>query len=59
MVYDPNDSRLIIYGGWANNWLNDMWVLNVSSITGPPYAIFEIDPMLGPVTGRTKVRIRG
>jgi dynein heavy chain len=59
MIYDPQESRLIIYGGWANNWLNDMWSLNVSSITGPPYAIFSIEPMLGPITGRTKVTITG
>lgn len=59
VVYEPNESRVIVFGGWANNWLGDMWSLNVSSITGPPYAIFSVDPMLGPVTGRTRVRITG
>lgn len=59
IFYDQNDSRLIIHGGWSNNWLNDMWALNVSTITGPPYAIFDISPNLGPLTGRTKVLIKG
>jgi dynein heavy chain, axonemal len=36
-----------------------MWSLNVSSITGPPYAIFAIKPNLGPLTGKTKVEIVG
>lgn len=36
-----------------------MWSLNVSTITGPPYAIFKIMPNLGPLTGRTKVQILG
>ncbi len=59
MFYDSNESRVIIFGGWANNWLNDMWALNVSSITGPPYAIFSIKPSLGPITGKTKVTVIG
>jgi dynein heavy chain len=36
-----------------------MWSLNVSTITGPPYAIFDISPKLGPLTGKTKVNITG
>ena len=36
-----------------------MWSLNVSTITGPPYAIFGIKPNLGPLTGKTKVTISG
>lgn len=36
-----------------------MWALNVSTITGPPYAIFGIKPNLGPLTGKTKVKING
>jgi dynein heavy chain len=44
MFFDSNDSKLVIFGGWANNWLGDMTVLNVSSITGPPYAIYSIKP---------------
>lgn len=50
---------MYIFGGWANNWLSDMWVLPVGAITGPPYAIFEIRPNLGPLTGKTKVTIIG
>lgn len=59
IFYDQNDSRVLVHGGWSNNWLNDMWCLNVSTITGPPYAIFDIFPKLGPLTGKTKVSIRG
>lgn len=59
MFYDSNESRVIIFGGWANNWLSDMWALNVSSVTGPPYAIFSIKPSLGPITGKTKVTVIG
>jgi dynein heavy chain len=36
-----------------------MWVLPVGAITGPPYAIFDIKPSLGPLTGKTKVTIIG
>lgn len=50
---------MIVHGGWNNNWLNDVWSLNVSTITGPPYAVFGINPKLGPLTGKTKVKITG
>lgn len=40
MFFEKDDSRLIIFGGWANNWLDDMYALNVGNITGPSYAIF-------------------
>lgn len=59
IFYDQNDSRIIVHGGWSNAWLTDMWSLNVSTITGPPYAIFNITPNLGPLTGKTKVSIKG
>lgn len=59
MFFDPNDSRLIIFGGWANNWLGDVVALNVSSITGPSYAIYSISPPLGPLTGKTRIVIKG
>lgn len=24
-IYDPNDARIIIFGGWSNQWLADAW----------------------------------
>ena len=37
MVYDQDDQRLILFGGWSNNYLNDIYQINISSITGPDY----------------------
>jgi len=59
LIYDPSDSRIIMFGGWSNAWMGDMYSLNVSSIVGPPYAIYTIKPALGPLTGKTKVIITG
>eukprot|EP00930_Biecheleria_cincta_P103951 TRINITY_DN9605_c0_g4_i1.p1 TRINITY_DN9605_c0_g4~~TRINITY_DN9605_c0_g4_i1.p1 ORF type:complete len:4232 (-),score=759.91 TRINITY_DN9605_c0_g4_i1:457-13152(-) len=59
MCYDSGESRLIMYGGWANKWLDDCWQISVSSIVGPPYAIVRVEPPLGPVTGGQKVKIYG
>lgn len=50
---------MILFGGWTNNWLGDTYSLKVSMITGPPYAIYNITPNMGPLTGKTKVRIDG
>lgn len=57
--YSVDDQRLYVFGGWANDWLNDMWMLPVGNITGPPYAITSIKPTVGPVTGKTKLAIFG
>eukprot|EP00941_MAST-03F_sp_MAST-3F-sp1_P002469 g2469.t1 len=59
VAYDQKGSRLIVFGGWANKWFSDVTTLDVGSIVGPPYAIFEIDPKMGPVTGGIEVRIIG
>ena len=59
MFYDSNESRLIVFGGWNNNWLGDICSIPIGIITGPPYAIFDINPKLGPYTGHTKVTITG
>jgi len=57
--YDYNSSRMMIFGGWSNGWLQDMWTLNVSKIVGPSYAITAIDPPLGQLSGGVPVNIRG
>jgi dynein heavy chain len=36
-----------------------MWSLNTSKITGPKYAVYSINPKRGPVTGKTKITIKG
>lgn len=33
--------------------------MNISSIVGPEYAIYHIEPNLGPLTGNTKCLIKG
>ena len=59
MIYDKIDQRLIIFGGWSGNYLNDIWELNISSITGPDYSISKIEPSLGPITGGTNCEVYG
>jgi dynein heavy chain, axonemal len=44
MAYDNRESRLIIYGGWNNEWLDDLYSLNVGKIVGPSYAITHTEP---------------
>ena len=59
VVYDSKVCRIIVFGGWANEWLDDSYGLNVSSIVGPPYAITQIIPRLGQLTGGTTLVIKG
>jgi hypothetical protein len=53
------ENQVVVFGGWNNKWLSDMWCLNTSKITGPKYAIYSITPKRGPVTGKTKINIKG
>lgn len=59
MVYDESNNRLLVFGGWSDKYMNDVHELNISSITGPQYAIYQIEPELGPYTGNTNCMITG
>ena len=59
MAYDHKESRLLVFGGWNNGWLNDLHALNVSKIVGPSYAITDIVPNLGQLSGNVPVIIKG
>lgn len=59
MAYDHKDSRLLVFGGWNNGWYNDLYALNVSKIVGPSYAITEVEPPLGQLSGNVPVVIKG
>lgn len=41
------------------SWLDDLYTLDVGRIVGPPYAILDIEPKIGPITGGTSVIIYG
>lgn len=59
LAYDPKGSKLLVFGGWSNQWLGDMYSLDVGNIVGPPYAITDMIPKMGPITGGTEVTISG
>ncbi|OQR88006.1 dynein heavy chain [Achlya hypogyna] len=59
MVYDPVAYKLVLFGGWANRWFGDVYVLHVNEIVGPPYSVASIAPAAGPITGNTRVKVHG
>jgi dynein heavy chain len=59
MSYDAKGSRLLVFGGWNDDWMNDLYSLDVGNIVGPPYAITDMFPNIGPVTGGTEITIIG
>jgi dynein heavy chain len=59
MTYDSKGSRLFVFGGWSTEWHGDLYTLDVGNIVGPPYAITDMDPHMGPVTGGTEISIIG
>jgi dynein heavy chain len=59
LAYDAKGSRLIVFGGWSDHWHNDLYTLDVGNIVGPPYAITDMLPKMGPITGGTNITIAG
>ncbi|CAM9207540.1 unnamed protein product [Chrysoparadoxa australica] len=59
MEYYQNGGKLVVHGGWANTWFNDTYILNVGGIVGPPYAIMDITPDNGAITGGIELDITG
>ncbi|CDJ38235.1 Dynein heavy chain family dynein heavy chain, related [Eimeria tenella] len=59
MAYFAEDSTLVVFGGWSGKWLGDLWTCCVSSVVGPPYAILDVSPPHGPMTGGTPISVRG
>ena len=50
---------MIVFGGWSDVWHDDVYTLDVGNIVGPPYAITDMLPKMGPITGGTLVTILG
>jgi len=58
-VFDPKGARMLFFGGWANCWLGDVHSLNVSGIVGPSYAVTDVRPIRGPLSGGRAVTVVG
>lgn len=43
----------------SGKWLGDLWTCCVSSVVGPPYAVLDLFPPCGPMTGGTPITLKG
>lgn len=48
-----------MFGGYSNEWLDDLWSLDVSQVVGPSYSIEKIEPNMGPISGNTEITVYG
>ena len=58
-AYDLANGNLIFFGGWRQRWWNDLLILNVAGVVGPPYALQSMTPDTGPQTGGTPITLYG
>lgn len=59
MVYHKNTNSLIIFGGWNNEWYDDVYSLCVSTIVGPSYTVKYLEPNMGKISGGQEVTLIG
>lgn len=59
MTYDQREQRLLIFGGWNNGWIDDLWSIKVGKVVGPSYAIMSSEPSLGQLSGNVPITITG
>ena len=58
-VYDAKLASLLLFGGWRNMWLGDLWRLDVGRLVGPPYACMGVEPAMGAVSGGVTLTVHG
>ena len=56
-MYDIKKRRMVVYGGFSNEWLDDIWALDVSQIVGPSYSIERIEPSRGLLSSKILVMV--
>ena len=49
----------VVFSGYGKEWWDDMHLLDVSSMVGPPYLLKDVFPRKGPVTGGTPIDLIG
>lgn len=59
VIYNKGMKSLIVFGGWSNQWFNDLYSLNVSKIVGPSYTVKGLEPNEGRISGGQEVKIIG
>lgn len=59
VVYDARSAKLVMFGGWANEFLGDLYTLDVAPIVGPPYELTKVEPEGGPVVTPTQISVFG
>jgi dynein heavy chain len=64
MVFDRPSNRMLVFGGWANKWYDDVHVLSVGEVVGPPYSVDGLSlcgqgiaRTYGPVTGHSDINV--
>ncbi|CAN0207407.1 unnamed protein product, partial [Discosporangium mesarthrocarpum] len=57
VIYDDTNSRLLLFGGWANKWWGELHVCSVGEVVGPPYSLESMAPTTGAITGSTEARV--
>jgi dynein heavy chain len=59
MLYDVVTGKLLVFGGAGNEHIEGVFFLDTSAIVGPPYAMFKLNPPMGPLHGGMLCAISG
>ncbi|CAM9145324.1 unnamed protein product [Phaeothamnion confervicola] len=59
ITYHDGKGILLLFGGWANGWLDDLFSLPVGPLVGPAYSLLAVSPERGAVTGGAALELSG
>ena len=59
IIYHKSQKSLIVYGGWNNEWYDDLYSLSVSTVVGPLYSIIGLEPKMGRISGNQEIKVFG
>ena len=59
MLYYKKSKSLLVFGGWQNEWSNEIYSLSVGNIVGPSYSIKYLEPNKGKISGNQEVKLYG
>ena len=59
MFYYQHTKNLLLFGGFNNEWYDEIYSICVSAIVGPSYSVKSLEPNMGRISGNQEIHLFG